>query len=182
MNNTKALTKVLLAAMGIFFLIKTIPQIISSAIAVVIHPSLKYLWLVLIGLLITSAAIFLLWYFFFHRREWLAEKIVGPGTNYEPGSHAPWFPPALRLSCIFAGLYCLYSAAWHVTQIINLLSWYVERGVTSRTVQSPLSEVVGLSLILAAGIYLLCGAPHFVRWQVKKTFEQCRSTENSGKV
>jgi len=28
--------------------------------------------------------------------------------------------------------------------------------------------------MLTIGIYLVCGAPHFVRWQVKKTLEQCK--------
>ena len=36
--------------------------------------------------------------------------------------------------------------------------------------------IVNLSLVwllmLTIGIYLACGAPHFVRWHVRKTIEQ----------
>jgi hypothetical protein len=39
-------------------------------------------------------------------------------------------------------------------------------------------RVLGWFVLLAMGIYLICGAPHFVRWQVKKTVEQCRKLEN----
>jgi len=31
--------------------------------------------------------------------------------------------------------------------------------------------------MLTASVYLLCGAPHFVRWQVKKTIEQCKEQQ-----
>jgi hypothetical protein len=38
-------------------------------------------------------------------------------------------------------------------------------------------EVVKCVLMLGMGIYLVCGAPGFVRWQVKKTLKQCGKIE-----
>ncbi len=33
--------------------------------------------------------------------------------------------------------------------------------------------------VLAIAAYLICGAPHFVKWQVKKTLQQCSDTERT---
>jgi hypothetical protein len=45
--------------------------------------------------------------------------------------------------------------------------------------QSPMliKEIAKCIVLLVIGIYLACGAPGFVRWQVKRTLKQCGKIE-----
>lgn len=176
MNNAKTFAKIILASMGIFFILKLIPHVFQVVMLMNIS---KSLWPLLMSLFIIIIIILLLWYFFFHLRDWLAEKIIGVPTGYEFDEQANWFPAALRLICIFVGLYCLYNVVWNLTQILYYLQWHVERGVISKFSQSPLKEIIHMAIMFAAGIYFVYGAPHFVRWQVRKTIEQCKKLQNS---
>ncbi len=179
MNYTKNFTRIILAAIGIFYIIKIIPSIIQAAAIAIAYHSQESFWSVLIGLLLISIAIFLLWYFFFHLRDWLTEKIIGRSTTDETAGQVAWFPAALRLSCIFAGLYCLVSALYRLIIALEVFGnralGYRESGFASLSWANLIQPII----ILALGVYLLFGAPHFVRWQVKKTLEQCRKLEDS---
>lgn len=170
MDNTKAFAKVILAAIGIFYIVKIVPMTIQSVVVAISSRSLKSSWPILVSLFIISAAVFFLWYFFCYRRSWLAEKIIGTAGEYETEGEIPWFPAALRLVCIFAGLYCF-------CMVLKMLSMYLQyfRHFARDFV---IYRIIELPLLLIVGIYLVCGAPHFVRWQVKKTLEQCRKLEN----
>jgi hypothetical protein len=41
----------------------------------------------------------------------------------------------------------------------------------------PWQRLVGWIIQLPLAIYLICGAPHFVNWQVRKTLEHCQRWE-----
>lgn len=179
MNNAKTFTRILLAAIGIFFLVQTIPQLLSPISILFVSFSWQSFAAILLSISICGALVLLIWYFFFHSGEWFAEKIVAASTSSEFTGQLHWFPVAMRLACTFAGLYCLSKAVFYLMTLIRLVQWYIERGITINIVESPFSEVIPLLLLLVIGIYLLCGAPHFVRWQVKKTIEQCRKLESS---
>jgi hypothetical protein len=177
MNNTKTFAKIILAAIGIYFLIQLIPQSVYPVVIMTNSFSWESFWLLLGGLFISGITILLIWYFFFYLRDWLSERIVGDSTTCNSTETFPWFPAALRLTCIFAGAYCLFKASFLLVQITQILVQYAEHGrvgykwfVSSALFQMP--------VLLVAGIYLICGAPHFVRWQVKKTLEQCSKLEN----
>lgn len=182
MNEVKTFTKILLAAIGVFFLVQIIPQLLSPIFILFTSFSWQSFLIVLISIFICGVFVLLIWYFFFYLREWFAEKIVAASTSIESTGQILWFPAAMRLACVFAGLYCLSRAVFNLISFIRLARWVIERDVISKTIQSPVTEVIRLSLLLVIGIYLVCGAPHFVRWQVKKTIEQCgklKSAESS---
>jgi len=176
MSYAKVFAKIILAAMGIFFILKFIPLVFQAVMFIDIS---KSLWPLLMNLFIIIAIILFLWYFFFHLRDWLAEKIVGAPTGYEFDEQTNWFPAALRLICIFAGLYCLSNAIWMVWNIIHLVQLYAKQGSLRHLSLSQTVEFFHISLLIPIGIYLVWGAPHFVRWQVKKTIEQCKNLQNS---
>lgn len=180
MNNTKAFTKIILAAIGIFFIIKIIPMVIQSVAIAASSHSWESLWLILIGIFITSVAILLLWYFFFCLRDWLAEKIVGSTRTFEQDERISWFPVGLRLACIFAGLYCLRTVLYILPLFVHFLQYYRKENIRMGLSGALQSELIQLPLVIVIGVYLLCGAPHFVRWQVRKTLEQCHKLDNAG--
>ncbi|MFA5554762.1 MAG: hypothetical protein WCZ89_09875 [Phycisphaerae bacterium] len=177
MSYAKVVAKIILAAMGIYFIIRLIPQVFQ--VAILISTSLfswKSLWPLLVGLFMIPIIILLIWYFFFYLRDWLAEKIVGIPTGYESEEQVNWFPAALRLCCMFAGLYCLVTTVSRWTIFLYVLRQYTEVGTIPRSI---IYEILNILLTASVGIYFIFGAPHFVQWQVKKTIEQCKKLENS---
>jgi hypothetical protein len=184
MNDTKNFAKIILAAICLFFLVKLIPQLAYPVYFLFASFSWQSLGITFISVVICGIYLFLIWYFLFYRRDGLADKIISSSTSTRNGfdKEIPWFPLAVRLSCIFAGLYLMSTVLYNLMRFLTLLRWYVERDLFSNSAQSPLPEIFRLTIIFAVGIYLLFGAPHFVRWQVKKTLEQCREFENSGSV
>ncbi|MGD0784575.1 MAG: hypothetical protein ABR969_02040 [Sedimentisphaerales bacterium] len=108
------------------------------------------------------------------RRDKIAEKIVGVESPQNPVSQVEWIPFAFRLISVIAGMYCFYRVA---VQIAAMASHFMANRSSYRQMESGwlimLKEHLVVFILVAAGIYLLCGAPHFVRWQVRKTIEMC---------
>jgi len=106
-------------------------------------------------------------------------KIVGFDEPRE--TRVWWVPFAFRLTMIFTGLLCLY---WVIPRIISGFAryyFYYRKYEASRG-NLTLYDVVGWIIQLGLGIYLVCGAPHFVRWQVKKTLEHCKRWEEADSI
>ena len=179
MNSTKKFTRIILTAIGIFYIIKIIPAIIQTTAFAIYSRTRESLWSVSIGILLTAIAILLLWYFFFYLRDWLAEKIIGRNTTDESDRQVAWFPAALRLSCVFAGLYCFFTAVLMLLQQLSIYFLYAGQNLSRTPVVFDIIKIIELILLFAGSVYLVLGAPHFVRWQVWKTTEQCRKFESS---
>jgi hypothetical protein len=133
---------------------------------------LALFWTAFLGLCLAA-----LLYVFLYRREQLAKRIVGAGELAQPDSHILWLPAALRLVCIAAGLYSLNLVIWNTTRILATYLMYRSQihGHTTFSRRVLSTESLLSCLVMAAlGIYLVCGAPHFVRWQLKKTLKQCK--------
>ena len=84
---------------------------------------------------------------------------------------------AFRLISVGAGLYCLNTFVWSFSSMVMVLIQTINYARQEGTVQYftggfSVNYVLPI-LYLALAIYLLCGAPHFVRWQVKKTMQFC---------
>ena len=85
---------------------------------------------------------------------------------------------AFRIISVGAGLYSLNTFVWSfssmVMNLILTMRRYPHQEGTVRMFTGGFSvNYVQPILYLALAVYLLCGAPHFVRWQVKKTLELC---------
>ena len=126
-------------------------------------------------LLITAVLI----YIFIRKRDFLAEKMVGKTELPPPDKNIDWLPTAYRLMSVTGGLLCLYRST---SVIFSTLSryFYVKNYNTADNssliypYNIQLSQLLSYLILFIAGIYLVCGAPHFVRWQVKKTLEFCK--------
>lgn len=178
------LTKIILSAIGIFFTIRLLPQITIPIYQLFSQPSWETAGALLFSLLLTTGIVAALLYLFIYKRESLAKKIVGSEQLPEPASQIQWLPVALRLVCIAGGIYFLSNVLWHTTYVIGQLARfkaeiYSVEGKTYTQIYTgfaPFSfqNLLPWILMLICGVYLLCGAPHFVRWQVKKTLQQCK--------
>jgi hypothetical protein len=125
-----------------------------------------YLIVLLIIVLVVSQIIY--------RRNKIADKIVGIEETASPQSQVEWIGFSYRLISIIAGLYCFYRATNAASMmLLNSIMIMKSKSPNSGTMldKQIYGNALILVILLAAGTYLLCGASHFVRWQVKKTKE-----------
>ena len=184
MNKMHTLTKITLSAIGIFFTIRLLSQLPLAIFWFYSKPSWETAGSMLLSLLLVAGVVVVLLYLFIYKSEGLAKKIVGSEQLPEPDSQIQWLPVALRLICIAGGIYLLNTVLWHTTYVIGQFArfkaeTYSVNGTTYTrffTGFAPFSfgNLLPWVIMLICGVYLLCGAPHFVRWQVKRILQQCK--------
>jgi len=184
MNKMHTLTKIVLSAIGIFFTIRLLSQLPLAIFWFYSKPSWETAGSMLLSLLLVAGVIAALLYLFIYKSESLAKKIVGSEQLPEPDSQIQWLPVALRLICIAGGIYFLSTVLWQTTRVLGQLArfkaeTYSVDGKTYTQIYTGFAPFNFQSLLpwivmLICGVYLLCGAPHFVRWQVKKILQLCK--------
>jgi hypothetical protein len=182
MNKMHTLTKIALSAIGIFFALRLLSSLPIAIFQLYSKPSWETAGALAFSISLVAVAIGLLVYFFIYRNDKLTKKIVGPEQLSEPDSQIEWLPVAFRLICIASGIYLLNTVIWETTYVISQLAAFTSHTYANYKVfytYAPFSfgNILPWIITLAIGIYLVCGAPHFVRWQVKKTLQQCSSTK-----
>ncbi len=120
----------------------------------------------------------------YHRDKW-ARNIVGTADLPDPDVQIQWLPVAFRLVAVVAGLFCLYKLVVKIIWVVLRLAMAKGQSSSPGYVQYFTSKILTVEqildwlILLVIGIYFLCGAPHFVRWQVKKTLEHCKKLPTS---
>ncbi len=121
-------------------------------------------------------------FFLIFNNDSLARKMAGPGDQLNPATEALWLAASLRLASVFCGL-ILLSASIPTIRNVLLVPIRIRPFINEiflfdsypKTLLLPFSKWCAiiynlLKLILA--VYLLCGAPHFVRWQFRHSIIQ----------
>ena len=172
----------MLSGIGIFFAIRLIAPITTAISWAVAYRAEGPVFTALFGVAVAALCLAAVCYIFIYKREQLAKRIIGTDGLPEPDSPVEWLPVAFRLISIAAGLYCLHTVLWHVTNALIRYAMYKPRSVPGyKTIYTGYAarslNIEGLLvwlIMLTIGIYLVWGAPHFVRWHVRKTIEQCK--------
>ncbi len=185
MNKMHSLAKIVLTGIALYLAFYLCTNLIAIPFLLLsgdrYESSLLFLVSYLFISLCLAASIYVLIY---HRDKW-AQKIIGTADLPDPDAQIQWLPVAFRLVAVVAGLFCLYRLVVKIIRVVLILS------MAKATSSSPgyrqiftskgfaVEEMLGWLILLVIGIYFLCGAPHFVRWQVKKTIEQCKKLPTS---
>ena len=107
-----------------------------------------------------------------NRSESTAQKLIGKDIGIdEPLDIGVTLTMAFRLVSVGAGLLCLRTLLYIFSNIVISLLLSADFETFRRG--SFTMDLVRPALYIALSVYLLCGAPHFVRWQVKKTLKFC---------
>ena len=177
MNDLRKLTRIILIGLAVYILIfqalhlfVLLPYIIfgdSSTrtfdIKMVLSPLLVIIYA---GLII---------YLLMYKVDFFIEKIVGAEEPEQ--ARVWWIPFAFRLTSVFAGMLYLYRVVPRIISTIHAYIFAVQHNFENPSPYLSWSVILSWVVLLALGIYLLCGAPHFVRWQVRKTLEQCKRSD-----
>jgi hypothetical protein len=176
MNKMHTLAKIILAAIGFYFSIRLLSQVPLGISCFVSIRSWETAVVMSFSLLLIAGLVTLLLYLFFYKSDSLAKKIVGSEQLPEPESQIQWLPVALRLICIASGLYFIFTVIWQIDSIIGQRALYKawENAKGGHFPPFNYQSLLPWIVLFICGIYLLCGAPHFVRWQVKKILQQCK--------
>ena len=174
----QTLAKILLAILGIYIITRMvtviiiyIPMVFTNSFG--IESIIGKITALLVMLLHTTIILVIAYQLLFRGQFW-AEKIVNEQPN-EPHKQIFWLPAAYRLASVFCGLLVAYRVAESIPRVLIILYRHNQAGQFAGNYEW--TSVLGVVIQLVLGIYLLCGAPHFVRWQVKKTLEICQKTE-----
>jgi hypothetical protein len=178
MNDMRALTKIILGTLGIFLLIQMIPlftNVMAMAFGASSQTLSGYYVFSFLGVILLWAFLILSVFLFKRDRavRWITKDIP---AQTEPAAATNWIYFAYRLVCFIVGLLLCYRFLMAVPNVVVRIPYYLRGAQESGF--SILLQSFGVLLLLPAGIYLLCGAPHFVRWQVSKTLELCKEYEH----
>jgi cytosine/uracil/thiamine/allantoin permease len=169
------IARIALISVGLYVLLQAVLSILSSLplILTVAHDELKNvitITAILIYVLLAASAV----YFLTRVADRFAVKIAD--SEDVDDSQISWLAAAFRIVCVTVGLTYLYRS---ILSFIPSISWYIQAKLGNGTMsryQFLWPEIVKLIVMLGLSIYLIYGAPHFVRWQVKKTIKQCNKT------
>ena len=108
----------------------------------------------------------------------IAERIVKPEAESEIEGQAPFrLAVAFRICSVLAGFVFLYK---FITKVFTILPTLIRVWLGGEAPQqfnvdyhAQWQTYFTWVFLLIIGVYLLCGAPHFVRWHVAKTLELC---------
>ena len=169
----RTLAKVLLAVLGVYLLSQVV---INFGVYIPLFFSDlgdnfslfgKFL-LAFYSVFYTTFIFFLIFQLLFKGKKWAA-KIV-PAEEIDANQEQVCkLSTTFRLGLVLLGVFIIYSVLGSMPMVL-----YSFFGMHRRQSGMPLtvhewSTLLSVAFRLALGIYLVCGAPHFVRWQVKQT-------------
>lgn len=167
------LAKVLITVIDIYWLVKAFSWLIQSSTYIFANaPAGQVEISAIIAALAIQLAIILLLIVILYQRDKIAEKIAAGKEKALPQSQPDWISFAYRLVSVIAGLYCFSMAVYSIGRLAGSIRFRMYRPLYDT---SMLEQSISLFVLLAVGIYLFCGAPHFVKWQARKTIEMCGS-------
>ena len=180
MNDLRKLARIILVGLGIYVLVKYgiglfagLPYLFYGE-----SPLRGFAVVQLVSFVLVTVCLSLVIYALVWKADFWSAKIAG--ADEREGAEIWWLPFAFRLSSVCTGILYL---SWGISALVPIIVRHIQMlhpGVMY--IASPWDSVVGWLIELGLGIYLVCGAPHFVRWQVKKTIEQCKRFEGGKKV
>jgi hypothetical protein len=100
--------------------------------------------------LVVSAA-----YFMIANNHDLALRMAGPGRAMDRQAQMTWLTKSLRTGLVFAGL--------------MMLPGFMPKGYS---LNDSLIDTIFMCTKAVLTLYLICGAPHFVRWQTGRSLRQ----------
>jgi hypothetical protein len=167
-NELRAIAKISLIGVGLYVLMQALVGTMTSLpfMLIVAHnesTNASTIIVLAIYMVLLLGTTFLL----FRLAGYFSNKIVAS----EPADdmQISWLAAAFRIISVTSGLLFTF---WTAYSLIAILSVYSNQQSGSVYLQYK-AEIVKYIVLLILSIYLAYGAPHFVRWQVKKTLKQC---------
>lgn len=185
MNKMISYAKIMFAGLAVYLAISVVRNLLFTIAYAFQDFSFASVGIIIFSLLLSGAYLAAIIYFLVLKSDkWSRKLIVGDIEPDLTPTPEITLTMAFRLVCFGVGLYCLMTFFWSISQSLSQLLHYLSMSIkhTLKATEVRQFYTVGVDyikpiLLLAFAVYLLCGAPHFVRWQVKKTLKLCNEPE-----
>jgi hypothetical protein len=189
MNKMQVWAKILMAILGLYGILVLLRDVWTSFAYLIYQidsPGLKFTTvnyiLFVITILFISLFVCVIYQLLFRGDKW-ARRLVWDIHGEQNHVEIFWLPASYRLAAFVCGIVIFY---WTMPTIIRLFYlWisYFQGEPDYRIHEMPGDSTILTILRLVLSVYLIYGAPHFVRWQVKKALtESKKPTVDSGKT
>ncbi|MBN1124334.1 MAG: hypothetical protein JXA82_04945 [Sedimentisphaerales bacterium] len=174
MNKAHIIARIAFAIVIFYYLLSMVPLICGQILFLVenfenaVH-SIEIFVYVAGSMTLIVLAVFLL-ILFLKKVDRLAQYATGPEEAAETAQNINWVSLLFRLICCITGFIFLFKFILGMAEGYRLFHLLVQVN-QERALPRELLQIASWILLLPVTIYLLCGAPHFVRWHVKKTLE-----------
>ena len=178
-SELRVIARIVLIGLGLYVVLQTLLTIFSSlAVMSFAESGRTQIPIIIIALAIYIVITLAVVYFLVRGANRFSDKIVEQEHINDTQISGVAF--AFRLVCVITGVLFLY---WTTPNLIVTVSTYISNmnnesgqkqiciGMSSKT------DIAKYVILLGLGIYLAYGAPHFVRWQVRRTLKQCGKIE-----
>ena len=173
MNKMQSLAKVLMAVLGLYILFHLFKDcgVIFSLVQYADLDEINMVKVVIISILYLAIYIIFIYQLLFKGDKW-SRKIVSDTLSQDDSQpDICWLTVSYRLAAFVCGIIILF---WTLPAMINFVVHIfvqAQYGELVREQHKSLyrNNTIVTILRLAISIYLICGAPHIVRWQVKKS-------------
>jgi len=167
MTRPHLIAKLILATIGIHFLLHAMSNIISIAAALnpryaseTISPKIFF---VILKLLFAFAVSLILLF----RSDWLVQIIAGPDTDQCEKVSNQWITAGFRIITCFCGLLIIYHRMELLLYYAHAISTVVPENQSSQYLTKILAGIFVEIIEWIIAIYLIFGAPHYTAWQVR---------------
>jgi len=178
MNKMQTIARITLAAIALYIILEITKSMFQSLYFIGRDSELSVISLLMAtGSMVILAGI-IAWQLIVRGEKW-ACKIAAHDQDYEAEEKTNWLPTTYHIIAVGLGILFIW---WTIPYIFQLL-YYIKLAQPSSNGQHiqfysggyrVLPTLISVIARLIIAVYLLCGAPHFVRWQVKKTLELCK--------
>ncbi len=125
-------------------------------------------------------------YFMIFNNDSIAVKIAGPGEQLSQQSQTNLLSKSLRIGLVLAGLMLLPRSVPTIVKIPKIF-FLIRPAVNDIIISKSVPKILRLSyaqwyrniyefMKTILSIYLICGAPHFIAWQVKNSLQESSSS------
>jgi len=174
MTKTQIIAKTILTVLGIYAVV-TLYQFYPGQY--VCSREEPHILREILSLSVFTVFVVLVAYFMSFKNNWLASKITGPGEQLTQQTQMVWLIKSLRIGLVFAGLMLLGRSLPTIMKISKTF-FLIGSAFDDIAIYKSIPKVLILSypewfrhiynfLKAILALYLICGAPHFIRWQVK---------------
>jgi hypothetical protein len=178
MKNTQAFARIMIVGLGIYTCLRTVPLLLNSSAFLLSGPSITSIGMALLSLGVTGTFLGLVIYLLFYKSVDLATHLSRDLDPMPEQPIAAWLPTVLRLICMGTGLLYLSKFVTGLSHALQFWAWiHNQPGVSGNQRPSLTATSFGWALLLPLGIYLIYGAPHYVRWQVRQTLAYGQTQE-----
>ncbi len=174
MNESQKMTKIVAVGLGLYIMITAGFTLFYTLLQLLFpqdHADANLLWTFVFGSVFSVAYAAGVLCLFCVAGDRIIAKLAGPPKHTDKDVDLLAF--AFRLAAVGIGVLFLHDLLSHIVQ--SLTSWVcIKTSDSSFYGPNPLWPYMPRWIVLGGlSAYLLLGAPHFVRWQVRKTLEHC---------